>query len=86
MTAELQDSTLGSPDRLARELVPEFEKTILQLVVDGFQRWQAEGFLRFGDHEDHFTIRLCACMKEIQRSGTSHSCQGTSMLSLRMRC
>ncbi len=40
---------------------------MLQLVVDGFERWQIGGFNRFGDYEDHYTIRLVACMKEIRR-------------------
>lgn len=67
MNPEWQNRAVGSPVHLARELVPEFEKTILQLVVDGFQRWQEGGFIRFGDHEDHYTVRLVKCMKEIRR-------------------
>ena len=67
MTPELQDFALGSPAPLGRELFPEIEKAIFQLVVDGFVRWQMGGFKRFGDYEDHYTIRLVACMKEIRR-------------------
>ena len=67
MTPELQDFALGSPAPLGRELSPEIEKAVLQLVVDGFVRWQMGGFKRFGDYEDHYTIRLVACMKEIRR-------------------
>ena len=67
MTPELQDSAFGSAASLAREVSPEIEKSVLQLVVDGFERWQMGGFKRVGDHEDHFTVRLVACMKEIRR-------------------
>ena len=67
MTPDLQDSAFGSPAPLARELSPVIEKTVLQLVVDGFERWSVGGFKRVGDHEDHFTVRLVACMKEIRR-------------------
>ena len=67
MTPELQDSAFGSPAPLAREISPEIEGTVLQLVVDGFERWQVGGFDRVGDHEDHYTVRLVACMKEIRR-------------------
>ena len=67
MTPELQDSAFGSPAPLARELSPEIEKAVLQLVVDGFERWSVGGFKRVGDHEDHYTVRLVACMKEIRR-------------------
>ena len=67
MTTELQDSAFGSPAPLAREISPEIEKAVLQLVVDGFERWSVGGFKRVGDHEDHYTVRLVACMKEIQR-------------------
>ena len=67
MTPELQDSAFGSPAPLAREISPEIERAVLQLVVDGFERWQVGGFDRVGDHEDHYTVRLVACMKEIRR-------------------
>ena len=67
MTSELQDSAFGSPAPLAREVYPEIEKAVLQLIVDGFERWRVGGFKRFGDHEDHFTVRLVACMKAIRR-------------------
>ena len=67
MTPDLQDSAFGSPIPLARELSPVIEKAVLQLVVDGFERWSVGGFKRVGDHEDHFTVRLVACMKEIRR-------------------
>ena len=67
MTPNLQDSALGSPVRLAREISIEIEKAALQLVVDGFERWQMGGFERFADYEDHYTVRLVACMKEIRR-------------------
>jgi hypothetical protein len=67
MTPEWQDSALGSAAPLAREIVSEIEKTMLQLIVDGFQRWQKGGFQRFGDHENDYTIRLVASMNEIRR-------------------
>ena len=67
MTPELQDSALGSPAPLARQVSSEIEGAVLQLVVDGFERWKIGGFKRVGDHEDHFTVRLVACMKEIRR-------------------
>lgn len=67
MTSEHDNSTLGSSAYLAEELVPEIERTILHLIVEGFQRWQASGFRRFGDHEDHFTARLYDCMKVVGR-------------------
>ncbi|MYE32658.1 MAG: hypothetical protein F4X80_08435 [Chloroflexi bacterium] len=35
--------------------------------MDGFQRWQMGGFKRVGDHEDHYTVRLVECMREIRR-------------------
>ena len=67
MTPEFHDSAPGSPGPLAHELSPQIEKAILQLVVDGFERWQMGGFKRVGDHEDHYTVRLVACMREIRR-------------------
>ena len=67
MTPDLEDSAFGSPAPLARELSPVIEKAVLQLVVDGFERWSVGGFKRVGDQEDHFTVRLVACMKEIRR-------------------
>ena len=67
MTSEFQDFALGSPAPLAREITPDIEKAILQLVVDGFERWQVGGFKRVGDYEDHYTVRLVSCMKEIRR-------------------
>ena len=67
MTPELQGSALGSPAPLARQVSSEIERAVLQLVVDGFERWKTGGFKRVGDQEDHFTVRLIACMKEIRR-------------------
>ena len=67
MIPESQGFGFGSPSPLAHELSFEIEKAILQLVVDSFERWQMGGFKRFGDYEDHYTIRLVACMKEIRR-------------------
>ena len=67
VTPEFQDFAFGSPATLGRELSPQIERAALQLVVDGFERWKIGGFKRFGDYEDHYTIRLVACMKEIQR-------------------
>ena len=67
MSFELQDSFLGSAAPLAREVSPEIEKSVFQLVVDGFERWQMGGFTRVGDHEDHYTARLVACMNTIRR-------------------
>ena len=67
MNSELHESAIGSPAPLAREISPEIEKAALQLVVDGFERWQVGGFQRIGDHEDHYTVRLVACMKQIRR-------------------
>ena len=67
MKPDSKDFTFGSPDALAREIAVEIETTILQLVVDGFERWRAGEFRRFGDHEDHYTVRLYQCMREISR-------------------
>lgn len=67
MTTEPQDFAFGSPAPLALQVSPDIERAILQLVVDGFERWQAGGFIRAGDHEDDYTVRLYACMKEIRR-------------------
>ena len=67
MTPELQDSAFGSPAPLALEVSPEIEKAILQLVVDGFELWKTRGFNRFGDYEDHYTVRLVGCMRDIRR-------------------
>lgn len=67
MISELQPTLLGAAGPLARELTPEIEKTILGLVVDGFDRWRDGGYKRFGDYENHFTIRLVECMKDIRR-------------------
>ncbi len=67
MTTEWQNSALGLTSPLAREIFSEIERAILQLVVDGFQRWQAGGFDRFGDYENVFTIRLYQCMQEVRR-------------------
>ena len=35
MTAEFNDPAIGSPTPLARELAIDFERAVLQLVVDG---------------------------------------------------
>lgn len=67
MTPKFQDPALGSPVPLARQVSSEIERAILRLVVDGFERWRIGGFERFGDHEDDYTVRLAACMKEIRR-------------------
>ena len=67
MTPLLQDIAFGSPASLARKISIEIEKAALQLVVDGFERWQLGGFERYGDHEEHYTVRLVACMKEVRR-------------------
>ncbi len=67
MTPEFQDPALGSPVPLARQVSAEIERTILRLVVDGFERWRAGGFKRAGDHEDDYTVRVFACMKDIRR-------------------
>ena len=67
MTPEFEDFAFGSAAPLASELSPEIEKAVLQLVVDGFERWEMGGFARYGDYEDHYTVRLVACMKQIRR-------------------
>ena len=67
MKPEFLDSALGSPVPLARALTADIEAAVLQLVVDGFERWRDGGFKRYGDYEDDFTIRLYECMKEIRR-------------------
>ena len=67
MTAESWDSAVGSPTPLAHEISTDIERAMLQLVVDGFERWRMGGFTRFGDYEDHYTVRLVACMNEIRR-------------------
>ena len=58
MTSEFNDPALGSPAPLAREVSFDIERAVLQLVVDGFERWQSRGFQRFGDYENHFTVRF----------------------------
>lgn len=60
-------TNLGSAEELARQIAPEVEGTILRLVVEAFERWGAGGFVRFGDLEDHFTVRLVHYMKQIRR-------------------
>ncbi len=67
MTPEFRDPVLGSPAPLARQVSVEIERAILRLVVDGFERWRAGGFKRAGDHEDDYTVRVYACMKDIRR-------------------
>src|SRR5438270_8104106 len=67
MTLDRSESTLGSSAPLAEEIAPDIEATILRLVVDGFQRWRDGGFRRYGEYEDDYTVRLVACMKEIER-------------------
>ncbi len=67
MIPSTQAFAFGSSAALARDISPEVEKTVLQLIVDGFERWRADGFKRFGEHEDHYTVRLVACMKQIRR-------------------
>ena len=67
MTPDSQNLAFGSPVSLAHEVSVEIERTALQLVVDGFERWRLGNFERYGDHEDHYTIRLVECMKEIRR-------------------
>ena len=67
MKPELLDSALGSPASLAREISPQIEQTVLQLVVDGFERWKTYGLDRNRDRENDFTVRLVACMDEIRR-------------------
>ena len=67
MTPAWQDSAFGSPAPLAREVSYDIERAVLQLIVEGFERWQSGGFERIGDYEDHYTIRLVACMNEIRR-------------------
>ena len=67
MIPEDQDFAFGSAAPLARELSPEIEKAVLHLVVAGFERWETGGFTRYGDHEDHYTVRLVACMREVRR-------------------
>ena len=67
MIPEFQDFAFGSAAPLARELSPRIERAVLQLVVDGFEQWEMGGFTRYGDHEDHYTVRLVACMKQIRR-------------------
>lgn len=67
MTPEDQGFVFGSAVPLARELSPEIEMAVLHLVVAGFERWEAGGFTRYGDYEDHYTVRLVACMREIRR-------------------
>ena len=66
MTSESQDFALGSPAPFALEISPDIEQAILRFVVDGFERWKAEGFGSYGDYEDHYTIRLVAYMKKIR--------------------
>ena len=67
MTRKAPGSTAGLPTALAEQLADDLEKAALQLAVDGFERWRQGQFVRFGDYEDHFTIRLVECMDEIRR-------------------
>ena len=66
MTSEPQNITLGSPALLAHEIAPDIEKAILRFVVDGFERWKAEGLGSYDNLENHYTVRLVACMKKIK--------------------
>jgi hypothetical protein len=66
MLDEIEDEAL-IPDSLAQRLAPAFEQRILQLVAEGFERWQAGGFVRFDDTEVNLTARLVACMRDVRR-------------------
>ena len=46
---------------------PRLKRQSFSLLWTALSRWSEGGFRRVGDHEDHYTIRLVACMKEIQR-------------------
>jgi len=48
-------------------LLPEFERSILELLVEGFERWKAGGFQRAGDHENDFTAVLIGHMLQVRR-------------------
>ena len=67
MIRDASGNTAGSPSALAKHLAGDLERAALQLAVDGFDRWREGQFVRFGDEEDHFTIRLVECMDEIRR-------------------
>lgn len=67
MTVEPEQLSIGSAAPLAQELVPEIEEAILDLVVDGFNRWRAERFVRYRDHEDDYTVRLVRRMNDVRR-------------------
>lgn len=64
---ELPADVIGSPESLAQRLQPAFERTILELVVEGFEFWRANNFNRFADTEVAFTAVLIGRMREVQR-------------------
>ena len=67
MSSPTDDSDGGLPDSLAKDLATGIEATILQLVADAYGRWSEEGYVRHGDHEDDFTIRIVDHMRTLRR-------------------
>ena len=66
MPSESQTS-FGSTEFLVHEVSPRVEEYTFQLIVDGFRRWRRGGFIRAGNCERHFNIRMVECMKNIRR-------------------
>lgn len=57
----------GSTEFLVDEVSPRVEEQTLQLIVDSFKRWKRGGFIRAGNRERHFNIRIYECMKFLRR-------------------
>lgn len=67
MTSPDNQDGLGQPNDLARTLVPDLTQRIFEVVVESFNRWAADGFRRFGDHERHFTAVLIGYIRQVAR-------------------
>lgn len=66
MSSESQ-TYFGSAEILVDEVSPKVEEQTLQLIVDSFRRWKRGGFIRAGNRERHFNVRMYECMKYIRR-------------------
>ena len=66
MSSESQ-TYFGSTEFLVDEVSPKVEEYTLQLIVDCFRRWKRGGFIRTGNCERHFNIRMYECMKYLRR-------------------
>lgn len=58
---------LGSPGPFAVRFSADLERRMLELVVDGLERWKAGGFNRNGDTENEFTAVVLGHMWDAQR-------------------